>query len=71
MAPKGAINYKVMDIGFTVVKDSDLKSLRENLGIFSSQIEYKLRNPQSERKLITEEETFNKIREIINLVNKL
>ena len=60
-----------MNTGFTVVKDIDLKLLREDLGLLSGRIEYKLKNPQSNRKLITEDEIFIKIREIINMVNKL
>lgn len=60
-----------MNTGFTVVKDIDLKLLREDLGLLSGRIEYKLKNPQSNRKLITEDEIFIKIREIINIINKL
>lgn len=60
-----------MNTGFIVIKDTDLKNLKEELGLLSGHVEYKLRNPQSERKLITEEEIFQKIRNIINIVNKL
>lgn len=45
--------------------------IKRQLGSLSREIEYKLANPDSERRLITEEEIFMKLRDIINLVEKL
>lgn len=43
----------------------------EKLGLLSHSIEYKLRNPDSSRKLITEQEIYDQLREIIELYHKI
>lgn len=45
--------------------------IKTQLGHLSSHIEYKLKNPNSERKLITDEEIFESLRKIIDLVEDL
>ncbi len=46
--------------------------IKRELGLLSAEIEYKLKNKYtSSRKLITEEETYEKLRKIIDLVEKL
>lgn len=45
--------------------------IKRELGILSSEIEYRLANPDSIRDLITDEEVFIKLRSIIDLIEKL
>ena len=45
--------------------------IKRQLGLLSADIEYKLRNPESKRKLISEQEVYQKLREIMDLVEKL
>lgn len=54
-----------------IIDVKELKPIREELGRLSASVEYKIKNPNSNREMITEEETFNNLRKIIDLVNKL
>lgn len=54
-----------------IVDITTYQPIKRELGNLSASIEYKLLNPDSKRMLITEEEVFTKLREIISLVEKL
>ena len=54
-----------------IIDVKELKPIREELGRLSASVEYKIKNPNSNREMITEEETFNNLRKIIDLVNEL
>ena len=57
-------NLRIVDI-------TTYHPIKRELGLLSAKIEYKLNNPESKRKLITEDEIYVKLREIIALVEKL
>ena len=57
-------NLRIVDI-------TTYHPIKRELGLLSAEIEYKLNNPESKRKLITEDEIYVKLREIIALVEKL
>jgi len=54
-----------------IVDITTYQPIKTELGILSSHVEYKLNNPESNRKLITDQEIFEKLRSIIDLVEKL
>ncbi len=54
-----------------IVEIGHLDPVKREIATLSHQIEYKLLNPNSERKLITEEEIYEKVRSIIALLEKL
>ena len=62
----------IIDIkNLRIVDVTEYKPILEELGMLSSKIEYKIKNPSSKRKLIKEEEIYKQIRAIIDLVEKL
>lgn len=54
-----------------IVEVGHLDPVKRQIGVLSSNVEYKLRNPNSERHLITDQEVFERLREIIKLLEKL
>ena len=54
-----------------IYKKVFLHPVKRAIGNLSHQLEYKLNNPKSERKLISEQEVFNELRRIIGLIEKL
>jgi hypothetical protein len=57
-------NLRIVDV-------TEYHPIKTELGLLSHELEYKIKNPKSDRKLITEEETFLRLRKIIDLVEKL
>lgn len=57
-------NLRVVEIGH-------LDHIKRQLGLLSHHLEYRLTNSNSQRKLITDEEVFEKVRDIINLIQKV
>jgi len=57
-------NLRIIDI-------SSFRPINLKLALLSHSLEYKLSNPDSPRELITEQEIYNQLREIIELVNKI
>lgn len=54
-----------------IYKKDFLHPVKREIANLSHQLEYKLNNPNSERKLITEQETYEKLREIVALIEKI
>jgi len=61
-------NLRIVDV---TERAKQLKPIKMELINTSHLLEYKLANPKSERKLISEEEIFVSLRKIIDLVEEL
>jgi len=59
-----ASKLRIVEVGY-------LEPIKRNLGNLSQHLEYKLLNPNNGRKLITEQETWEKLREIIKQIENL
>lgn len=51
-----------------IVEIGRLDPVKRLIGHLSASVEYKIMNPNSERKLITDQEIFTKLREIVELI---
>lgn len=57
-------HLRIVEVGY-------LDPTKRLIGLLSANVEYKLMNPNSERKLITDQEIFDKLREIVKSIEKL